>query len=141
MSSRTRAREEEAPPLPPLPVVQSTKVQDKLSRLKNDRSESVSSFSTTSSSIFSSSPSIGGDSGYTSPTTSLDDFDQEEKCEDDDKPPGDKPIPPGFGSSLWGRLAAVAGNLSVNVSKAWESNISGLSGESEHRSVLYDHDA
>lgn len=31
------------------------------------------------------------------------------------------PPPPGAGSSIWNRMAAVAGALTVNVTKAWES--------------------
>ena len=38
---------------------------------------------------------------------------------------------PGFGSSLWSRVAAAAGNLSVSVTKAWETNVAYVSGESE----------
>lgn len=38
-------------------------------------------------------------------------------------------VPAGFGSSLWGRVAAAAGNLSISVSKAWTSNVPKLGGE------------
>ncbi|KAI0046113.1 hypothetical protein FA95DRAFT_1419202 [Auriscalpium vulgare] len=36
---------------------------------------------------------------------------------------------PGHGSSLWTRVAAAASNMTVNVSKAWASNITTYSGE------------
>lgn len=127
-SGRPGGREQEAPPMPPLPTAQRTKVADKLSRLKGDKGGSVTSFSTVSSS---SSSSSSGDSGYTSPATSLDEYSQEEKYEEEDMLSEDKPVPPGFGSSLWGRLAAAAGNLSISVTKALDSNGSVSSGESE----------
>lgn len=128
-SSRGRAWEEEAPPMPPLPSAQRTKVADKLSKLKGGRSDSVSSLSNASSS----SSSRAG-SGYTSPATSFDEYDQEDKYEEgeEDSPAEAKPVPPGFGSSLWGRLALAAGSLSINVSKAWDSNASVSSGEGEY---------
>ncbi len=38
-------------------------------------------------------------------------------------------LAPGFGSSLWSRVAAAAGSLTVNVSKAWQANVATYNGE------------
>jgi len=42
-----------------------------------------------------------------------------EEAEEEEGP--EAPPPPGAGSSIWNRMAAVAGALTVNVTKAWES--------------------
>jgi hypothetical protein len=39
------------------------------------------------------------------------------------------PVQPGYGLSLWSRVATAANTLTVNVSKAWASNIVAYSGE------------
>ncbi|KAI0283143.1 hypothetical protein BGY98DRAFT_953291 [Russula aff. rugulosa BPL654] len=39
------------------------------------------------------------------------------------------PVEPGYGLSLWSRVATAASTLTISVSKAWESNIVAYSGE------------
>lgn len=95
------------------------------------RESSTSTISSTSSSIF---DRARNRSGYTSPTSSADDG-----PEDKAKPGSSKyssnldqaeDPPAGYGSSIWGRVTAAAGALTINVSKAWETgSISALDGE------------
>jgi len=39
------------------------------------------------------------------------------------------PVQPGYGLSLWSRVATAASSLTISVSKAWASNIAVYSGE------------
>jgi hypothetical protein len=39
------------------------------------------------------------------------------------------PVEPGYGLSLWSRVATATSTLTINVSKAWASNIVAYSGE------------
>jgi len=114
-SSRLRGRawERDAPPLPPLPDARPTRTTNAASRLRSDRKGSDAS-STSSSS------SGGSASGYSTPATSVDEYEQEKYFEDEMQEEQEKPTPPGFGSSLWSRLASAAGSLTINVNKAWE---------------------
>ncbi|TBU32415.1 hypothetical protein BD309DRAFT_5034 [Dichomitus squalens] len=69
--------------------------------------------------------SSGGSEGFVgspaSSRTSMDEMDMEDKMEGK--------LPAGFGSSLWGSIAGVAGNLTISVSKAWSSKVAIMSGE------------
>ncbi|OBZ75236.1 hypothetical protein A0H81_04392 [Grifola frondosa] len=51
------------------------------------------------------------------------------KADDDTGSDVSEKVPAGFGSSLWSRVAVVASNLTVNVSKAWATNVATFSGE------------
>ncbi|KAI0695911.1 hypothetical protein BC835DRAFT_1414595 [Cytidiella melzeri] len=113
--------ERDAPPVPALPVDIPSRTRDKLAKLKGDRRDSDDSTSSLSS-------GSSGRSGYSTPATAVesDEYEQEGKYEEHEE---EKPVPRGFGYSLWGRLQSAATNLSINVSKSWESNGGLSSGE------------
>lgn len=58
-----------------------------------------------------------------------------DETEADDK--ADEKPPAGFGSSLWGSITGVASNLSINVSKAWSSNVAPYSGEGKFYDPIF----
>lgn len=124
-------------PPPPLPVEKST-VPDDDGNLTSEfgRKGSVSSLassaSTSSRASATSSSSSSSFFGTKSPlsaassTTSLEDDAYVPKR---DPPPIPSKPTPGFGTALWNRVAVVAENLTVSVSKAIETNIATYSGE------------
>ena len=100
-------------------------------RTRGDRRDSDDS--TASSSSSSSAFSRGGArSGYSTPATEIEEeYEQEDKFEEEED---EKPVPRGFGYSLWSRIQTAATNLSVNVGKSWETTVSLSSGEGEQDS-------
>ncbi|GJE87212.1 hypothetical protein PsYK624_032950 [Phanerochaete sordida] len=116
-----RARTDARPPVPPLPPLPPPATKPGTSTMsaytrRNGSAASLASASSTSS------------SAYASPAASDESFTSVEDSADPDEkaPPA---LAPGFDSSLWGRVAAAAGNLSVNINRAWEANIGLSSGE------------
>ncbi|KAK7693597.1 hypothetical protein QCA50_003166 [Cerrena zonata] len=121
-------------PPPPLPVEKSP-VPDDEENLASEfnRKGSVSSLASSastssrasatssSSSLFSSKSPLSA----TSSTTSLED----EAYVPKRAAPSPSKVAPGFGTALWSRVAVVAENLTVSVSKAIETNIATYSGE------------
>ena len=111
-----------APPVPRLPL---NLAKPKAERLYGNRTGATSASSVSSA-------SEDGDSFFTNPwpssassaATSVEDVSEKEVPE-----PVETKVAPGFGSSLWSRVAEAAGNLTVNVSRAWEANITKYSGE------------
>lgn len=144
--SMERGRERQRPPLPPpppmppmvpLPPLPSLpEAKQVLKRVESSDSDIMGYYtgdfterknSSTSISSTSSSSSSGSGSSY----SSLDFSAIEVPNEDDNHEPHGyvSQVPAGFGSSLWSRVAAAAGNLSVSVSKAWATNVPKLGGE------------
>lgn len=113
--SRSGPGRQAPPPVPPLPSLRG-RTRDEPAWTHAARKDSASSIDTSASGASALSLQSGG---YASSATSVD--------EDDTKT--QKPEP-GFGSSLWGRVAAAAGTLTVSVSKAWETNVAVYNGES-----------
>ena len=111
---RARLAEATRPPVPDLP-----------SRGRYIRHGSIDTTSSVSSSSNSSRLSEDRPSSITS-------FEDEDESYQEDEP---KKLAPGFGSSLWSRVAAAAGGLTVSVSKAWETGVVAASGES----ACYEH--
>lgn len=124
--SRSRSQRNN-PPVPPLPPLPGQKKQDERyipTHPYGERKGSVESISSAASSAVSS--TFDSVPGSATSVTSVEDNDEMEK---DMKGGDDQRVAPGFGSSLWGRVAIVAGNLTVSVSRAWEANITASSGE------------
>ncbi|KAI0082706.1 hypothetical protein K474DRAFT_15234 [Panus rudis PR-1116 ss-1] len=125
-------------PPPPLPI------DDDMDELPNphppnpdefptDRKGSITSITSFSSSLSSNSSAPSLFSGNpvksaASSTTSLGDEEGHQKEGSPAAPVPQKPVA-GFGSALWNRVAVAAGNLTVSVTKAIESNISTYTGE------------
>lgn len=118
-----RTKQDVVPPLPPLPPSNATS-SSKSSRFYGTRQGSVGSIGTSTSSTSSEPSSLQSHPSYASSSTSLEDMTNEEMK--DDMP---EKLAPGFGSSLWSRVAAAAGSLTVNVSKAWQANVATYNGE------------
>jgi hypothetical protein len=124
-SGRRGRWEREAPPVPTLPVSStsnfSSRASDRLAKFTpaSDRRGSDDSYSSSTSS--SASSRVSGRSGYSTPATAVgpEDYEQDDKFEE---PEDGKPVPRGFGYSLWSRLQTAAANISVNVGKSWESS-------------------
>jgi len=129
------------PEVPPLPLPRRSDASSKSSTSSGSYS-SVSG----SSSAFLDRMKSRRDYGYGSSRTSLEEEDPPRKAmgterggwfsqrnaampepEYDDR--DELPVQPGYGLSLWSRVATAANTLTVNVSKAWASNIVAYSGE------------
>ncbi|KAH8099472.1 hypothetical protein BXZ70DRAFT_226639 [Cristinia sonorae] len=115
------------PPPPPLPALNHLNdLPDRGVVLESRRSESEESISSLSSESSSSSSLLStpalSDSG--SSASSYGDDDEEKEDGNGRSPPTE-----GLGLLLWNRVAAAAGNLTVSVSKAIETNIISYSGE------------
>jgi hypothetical protein len=110
------------PPVPPVPKLPPSIRQPSSRALYSSRNESSGSISSAYSSDTPSDLSNPWDSPATSATSVEDNVDKE-SLEPDPRPA------PGFGYSLWSRVAAAAGTLTVNVSKAWEANVGSVAGE------------
>ncbi|KAJ3526359.1 hypothetical protein NM688_g8272 [Phlebia brevispora] len=108
----TTVRRQQAPRAPPMP----SRRPNESSKSHPWRQGSSSSIDTSSSN--SSSRTAQSSLDYPSSATSLDEYLEDEQYEKSPKKPA-----PGFGSTLWSRVAAAAGNLSVSVTKAWEVNV------------------
>ncbi|KAH9951348.1 hypothetical protein B0H21DRAFT_705633 [Amylocystis lapponica] len=140
LSTRTRRTPLPPPPVPPLPSRDqlATRVRRSRSRDVEDayaprkRSDaSVASWSSSSSGSSDSSFARGGRS-YASSVTSVDEAEAKgagSPVEDESATSPTMKTIGGVGSSLWTRVAAAAGALSVNVSKAWAENVSSSAGE------------
>ncbi|KIP09116.1 hypothetical protein PHLGIDRAFT_347111 [Phlebiopsis gigantea 11061_1 CR5-6] len=124
--SRGRAPRLNAPaPAPPVPRLPLNLAKPKAERLYGNHTGATSASSVSSA-------SSEGDSFFTNPwpssassaATSVEDIGEKEVPE-----PVETKVAPGFGSSLWSRVAEAAGSLTVNVSRAWEVNITRYSGE------------
>lgn len=115
-SSDYRSQRDAVPPVPPLPSLR-TRTNEPFG-YRPARHGSVESVGTSSSGS-----SSNSGLGYASSATSIEDF------EDAEKEQAAQKVSPGFGSSLWSRVAGVASNLTISVSKAWETNVATYSGE------------
>ncbi|EKM55393.1 uncharacterized protein PHACADRAFT_255994 [Phanerochaete carnosa HHB-10118-sp] len=123
-----RTRIDALPPLPPLPLLSLNSTKPNKMELYERRNESAASISSASSgSSYSTTHTNSWPSSASSDTslTSLEDS----ADKDTPEPKGGTKPAPGFGTSLWSRVAAAAGGLSVSVSRAWEANIEVSSGE------------
>ena len=119
--SRGRApRLNAVPPVPPLPLglAKPSPINLYENRGGTTSATSVSSASSDDSLFVNPWPSSASSS------TSV-----EDNMEKEISKPVDAKVAPGFGSSLWSRVAEAAGNLTVSVSRAWEANIIKHSGE------------
>ncbi|KAI0093622.1 hypothetical protein BDY19DRAFT_263307 [Irpex rosettiformis] len=114
--------ERDTPPVPALPT--------HVSRMRTKGDRRGSDDSTTSSSSALSRGS--GRSGYSTPATEIEEgYEREDKFEEgeEEEEEEEKSVPRGFGYSLWSKIQTAATNLSVNVGKSWETNVSLSSGE------------
>jgi hypothetical protein len=129
-------------PQPPLPITSQIARHSPNSYSATDRDHSQPSSyrkardsgSSTASSNFS---YTGARTGYASSRTSLEDnepihakgaYSRDPRSQRDDAPSQDDAME-GSGSTLWNGFVNVASNLTVNVSKAWASNINTQDGE------------
>lgn len=128
-SSSLRGRKP-PPPLPDLKHLNSLRLGDGLeSKLSK---ESIASLSSGSSSLHSSSSSISSLFSSTRPPSSAWSDSSFEDEGESGKGFGRSSLKPGgLGLSLWNKVATAAGNLTVSVSKAIETNVASYSGESK----------
>ncbi|TCD69738.1 hypothetical protein EIP91_006505 [Steccherinum ochraceum] len=125
------------PPVPPLPDLRHLNgLSDRENALETRKSEeSISSLTSSSSqSSFASRASLFSPQPTSSSASSLSSY----YDDDDEQPPKGKEetqrraqAADGFGLSLWNRVAEAAGNLTVSVSKAIETNIATYAGEGD----------
>ncbi|KAI1795948.1 hypothetical protein LXA43DRAFT_696047 [Ganoderma leucocontextum] len=132
---RNGFRSEAPPPLPSLPRGPRIDAAQPRGRAPaparvhaSSRSEDYGGSRRAEDRLSDSSAASGGSDGFERPPgsasssrTSMDEMEMDDKA--DEKPPA------GFGSSLWGSITGVASNLTINVSKAWSSNVASYSGE------------
>lgn len=112
------------PPLPALPPPPTTHTME-LYEGRNGSAASIASASSTGTHSSTSADLWPRSAASDASITSIEDV-----ADDDTHKDSVAAAPaPGFGSSLWGRVAAAAGSLSVSVSRAWEANIGVSPGE------------
>ncbi|KZS99293.1 hypothetical protein SISNIDRAFT_480853 [Sistotremastrum niveocremeum HHB9708] len=113
-----KASRQVAPPLPRAPNAGRSRDASSL-RTGRVREDSVSSASTSGASSLRSGRK--GPSSYSSPASSFEDLPDDPGYKEDGVKDTPKPVEPGHGSSLWSRVTAAAGALTINVAKAWET--------------------